>query len=109
MDNYDCIELFNNIIHDKKDNIVKDIFENIMLDFDQYVILRDIVKKGMKVNAKLKNKAIHFLIEVDKKSIYKKILNMDNTEIKKKKKVYTITVNETDEHDRLDIYFTKLK
>ena len=87
------VELFNKIVYDKnKEAINNKIYEKILVDFFQYVLLKNIIRKGMLVDTYIENDKLYFLITIDNRQIYNSILKLDHSTIKKKKKKYTTIV-----------------
>ena len=97
------LELFNSLTHED-DNVNEKVFLKLMDEFEQYLFLRNIIKKDMKISSYIKDEQLIFKIKFKEK--IDSILELDNTEFKYKKKKYLAHVSKIKKKE-IELYFSK--
>lgn len=100
-----CVALFNSITHDE--GVVNEKILNKLLNkfFYQYLFLKDLIKKDMKIKSKLENDNLVYYIKTDNDDIKNELLESNGKKIKYKKKKYVINV--LLESKKIKLYFSK--
>lgn len=104
---YDKVELFNILVHDKKNRLNKKIYDNIMNNFSLYKLLSSIVTKDMDITAEVKNDTVHFIIDTKTKKAYKKLSDLNNKRISDKHRLYKIKIREVEDQKIVDLHFRR--
>lgn len=102
---YDSVKLLNNLIH--HNNIVdEDVLDYLMEEYDIFIFLKKILTKDMKVSSVYKNNTVHFIIETKTAKAFNKLLDTNNENITRKKKIFIIHAK-SKESNIIDIYFKR--
>ena len=101
-----CVELFNNLTHNEIDGTNKKVLNKLLNRFDQYLLLKNIIKNDMEISTDVIRNRIVYTIKVSNKEIEKELLKLNGDIIKRKKKKYLINTRKLS-NKVIELYFLK--
>lgn len=101
-----CVELFNNLTHNEINGTNKKVLNKLLNRFDQYLLLKNIIKNDMEISTDVIRNRIVYTIKVSNKEVEKELLKLNGDIIKRKKKKYLINTRKLSSKI-IELYFQK--
>ena len=101
-----CVELFNNLTHNEINGTNKKVLNKLLNRFDQYLLLKNIIKNVMEISTDVIRNRIVYTIKVSNKEVEKELLKLNGDIIKRKKKKYLINTRKLS-NKIIELYFQK--
>lgn len=101
-----CVELFNNLTHNEINGTNKKVLNKLLNRFDQYLLLKNIIKNDMEISTDVIRNRIVYTIKVSNKEVEKELLKLNGDIIKRKKKKYLINTRKLS-NKVIELYFIK--
>lgn len=101
-----CVELFNNLTHNEIDGTNKKVLNKLLNRFDQYLLLKNIIKNDMEISTDVIRNRLVYTIKVSSKEVEKELLKLNGDIIKRKKKKYLINTRKLS-NKVIELYFLK--
>ena len=101
-----CVELFNNLTHNEINGTNKKVLNKLLNRFDQYLLLKNIIKNDMEISTDVIRNRIVYTIKVSNKEVEKELLKLNGDIIKRKKKKYLINTRKLS-NKIIELYFQK--
>ena len=101
-----CVELFNNLTHNEIDGTNKKVLNKLLNRFDQYLLLKNIIKNDMEISTDVIRNRLVYTIKVSSKEVEKELLKLNGDIIKRKKNKYLINTRKLS-NKVIELYFIK--